>query len=329
MTDTLPPSLRVASPANASTTCPDGTVTATPGTNSVRLTGGEIPASGSCTVTVTVTPVDATTPRDSNTTNTIPANALTTAQGVSNAAAISASVRVQTGAQVIKAFSPSTIPRGGRPLLTLTLRNLNSTPLTNFTFSDLLPAAVTAMDVEDNTCGGTAEASGNTVTLSGPETRIPAAPSGVGVSFCTITVRVTSDTEGRHTNQVPAGQLNGVNYSTVSTNLTVTPAGIVSLNKQFVATQTSLTPVITIPQTGVVFLAIRLNNSDTVPAAIQSFVDNLPTPGITIAPSPAATNNCGGTLEAMPGTTVISLTGGRSRRRRRPRHRGTVRSSCR
>ncbi|MFD7942174.1 chaplin family protein [Streptomyces sp. NPDC059744] len=55
-TDSLPAGVSVASDANASTTCGDGTVTAEPGGSSVALDGGDLAVgTESCTVTVDVT----------------------------------------------------------------------------------------------------------------------------------------------------------------------------------------------------------------------------------------------------------------------------------
>lgn len=61
-TDSLPDGVRVASDANASTTCGNGTVTAEPGGSSVALDGGDLPVGTmSCTVTVNVTADEAGT----------------------------------------------------------------------------------------------------------------------------------------------------------------------------------------------------------------------------------------------------------------------------
>ena len=54
-TDNLPADLVIASPANASTTCAGGTLTATAGTGVITYTGGMVAAMSTCTVTVDVT----------------------------------------------------------------------------------------------------------------------------------------------------------------------------------------------------------------------------------------------------------------------------------
>ena len=77
LTDTLPANVTVAS-APASPQCGGGTVSSTAA--SITLTGGSIAISGSCTVSVTVTSAV-----PGVYTNTIPAGAIHTAQGVTNA----------------------------------------------------------------------------------------------------------------------------------------------------------------------------------------------------------------------------------------------------
>ncbi len=89
LTDTLPSGLVVANPANASTTCPGGSVTATAGAGSFSLaSGAQIPASGSCTVTVDVEAATA-----GSYVNTLAAGALQTDAG-SNVAPASATLTV-------------------------------------------------------------------------------------------------------------------------------------------------------------------------------------------------------------------------------------------
>ena len=91
LVDTFPAGLVVATPADAATTC-TGTATATDGGSTVTLaSGAQIPASGSCTVTVSVTAA-----ADGTYTNTIPAGSLQTDLGNSPADA-TADVTFATG----------------------------------------------------------------------------------------------------------------------------------------------------------------------------------------------------------------------------------------
>ena len=116
----------------------------------VSLTGGTIPAGsitnpGTCTITV-----QATTPAGASAatyTNIIPANSLTTNQGVTNVLPATAPIRVYTvgtGILSSKAFSPSTIDAGGNSRLRINMRAPADTALTNFSLTDILPPAAGA-----------------------------------------------------------------------------------------------------------------------------------------------------------------------------------------
>lgn len=83
LVDTLPAGLVIATPSNAATNCVSGTASATAGASTLTLAGGaQIPAAAACTVTVSVVSTTAATY-----TNTIPAGALQTDHGASDAPA--------------------------------------------------------------------------------------------------------------------------------------------------------------------------------------------------------------------------------------------------
>ena len=165
-TDNLPATVTVANPTNAATTCAGGSVSAVSGANNFSLSGGTIPAGGSCTITV-----DVTSNSNGNKTNTIPIGGVTTAQGVSNAAAISGQLRIQTGAAISKAFVPNSITSGGVSTLSVTITNGSAGALTNAALTDNLPAGVTIASpvTTTNTCGGalTAVAGASSFSLAG------------------------------------------------------------------------------------------------------------------------------------------------------------------
>jgi len=310
-TDNLPEPLQVASPVTTGGTC-GGTFTnggggaLTAGDTSFRITGGTIPAEGSCTVTirVTVDPTRTTVAQNALVDNDLPASSIMTAQGATNGALISGSVRVQTGGAVAKAFAPSTIFQGQTSTLTLTLRNYNLTAITGVSFTDDMPAGITVIGPVSTTCaGGTATFTATQVQLTGAT--IPAATNATGNSNgnCTITATVQGTGSGTLTNAVPAGNFNGINYNAASANLIVL-ASPATVAKAFSPS--------TIVQGGTSTLTITLANGSASNAAITSFTDLLTTmgTGFTVAASPAATTTCGGTLTATPGTTTISMTGG-------------------
>lgn len=313
--DTFPAQVVVGAPVFTATTCggliegrTGAAAFAAPadGNTAVRLTGGTIPAGGSCTISVDVRPANPNAALDANVTNTLPIGAVTSTQGATNAAAISAVLRVQTGAQVAKAFAPATITAGGTSVVTLTLRNYNLTPIANASITDVMPAGVTVVPASvSTTCGGAASSTVSTTVLTAGT--IPAAPSATVTGFgsCTITATVTAAAAGSYNNTITAGSFAGVAYGATNAVLTVNPAGAVGVSKTFVPNN--------VPQTGTTTLTITLTNAGAGPAAITSFTDNLLTTmgaGIAVATAPPASTTCGGTVAAPPGATVVTKSDG-------------------
>lgn len=221
LVDTLPSGVVVAAAANTTTTC-GGTVTATPAGSTVTLSGGIIPANGSCKVTVQVTANAA-----GYFTNTLPAGALQTTNG-NNAAPAVATLTVtvkQTPPSVYKSFSPSTIKEGAISVLTITLSNPGNTPATLIApLVDTLPYGlrIAGYSGASTTCHGrlAAPSGGSTVTLYNGT--IPAKGS------CTITVKVTSYYKGTYVNKLKPGALrtgNGSNQYEATATLIVTKPG--------------------------------------------------------------------------------------------------------
>ena len=307
VTDPLPAQLVIANPTNLSTTCASGTVTGASGAASVGLSGATIPANGSCTITVNVTTATPNTFFNNNVTNTIPAGNLTSTQGVTNTV-ISGVIRVQTSAQVTKAFAPTPIFTGQTSVLTITLNNFNTTAMTPLTFTDTLPAGMVTTGTATTTCGGGAAVSStaNSVSLTGGS--LAAAPAAAGSTTCTVTVSVIGTNAGTTAitlvNTIPAGSFGSETYPAATGNLVVNPNTAIAGSKTFTGTAV---------QTGVLSLVITLTNRTAVAATITSFLDNLNTmgAGFTIAAAPAATTTCvGGVITAVAGTTLISMAGG-------------------
>ncbi|NOT15614.1 MAG: hypothetical protein HOP21_08605 [Methylotenera sp.] len=305
-TDTLPTLMVLATPLTVSNTC-GGTLSnnlggvLAAGALGVRLTGGTLAASSSCSITFVVTPPNGTSYVNTNTTNSIAT--ITNVQGANKTGTTFASLLVTTGAQVAKAFAPSTINAGATSTFTLTLRNFNTTAITNANITDNMPSGVTVTALTGNTCGGTPSFTATSVSLVNGT--VPAAPNvSLGSSICSITVTVTANpsVDTTYTNSVPAGSLNGVNYN----------AATATLNVKLGVNATKVFSPANAPQGSGSTLIITLNNLTAAPAIITSFADNLNTmgTGISIAPSPAASNTCGGTLIATPSSTLVSMTGG-------------------
>jgi len=295
LVDDLPSGVTV---FGASTNTCGGTVTAVVGSSSVTLTGGAIPADGSCTVTAIVT-----APLAGSYFNSLAAGALKTSSG-NNAAPAVATLTVNAPALVpptlAKAFNPSTINAGGISTLTITLSNANSTADTlTAPLVDNLPSGVTVSGASTTTCGGTVTAvlGSSSVTLTGGA--IPADGS------CTVTAIVTAPLAGSYLNSLAAGALktsSGSNASPTSATLTVNAPVLVppTIAKAFNPS--------TINAGAISTLTIALSNANaTVDKLTAPLVDNLP-PNMTV--DGTATTTCGGAVTAVKGSSKITLTGG-------------------
>ena len=306
ITDSLPAAITIASPANAGTTCAG---TATPSSSAsnpatIALSGGTIPANGSCTLFVDVVARNPNALTNANQTNTIAAGALATTEGATNSA-IAANINVQTGGSVAKAFSPNIIAAGGTSNLTITVTNLNASALTPITFTDTLPATVTATALPVSSCGGAittvpaqpAPPPYSAFTLTGGTLGGVVGP-GPGSTTCTVTAPVTATAAG--TNTLPANSYGGVAIAAASATLSVSA---ITGSKSF-----------TVPalQTGSTTMTITLNNLTVVAATITALRDDLTTMGAGFTVHTGATpgGTCGTSLTSPTPGTLITTTGG-------------------
>ena len=185
----------------------------------MALSGATIPASGSCTVTVSVT-----SSTGGSYANTVPVGALTSTNAPANTAASNtATLTVLSRPGVTKQFSPNPIVVGQNSTLTITLTNTNAVAITGAAFTDTYPAGVTNASTASTTCpGGTASATvgGGAVTLSAGTIPIS--------SSCTVTVTVTAGSAGSYANGIAVGAVTSANASTnlaaASDTLTVNAA---------------------------------------------------------------------------------------------------------
>jgi hypothetical protein len=304
LTDTFPSGMFVA--GKPSTTC-GGTVSAPIGQSAVSLTGGAIPADGSCTVSVEVTAPDA-----GAYINSVHSGALKTTNGNNAAPAVATLTVAPVITPVLvpptlgKSFNPATVPDDGVSTLVLTLSNSNSVVDTlTAPLTDRLPAGLTVDGAASTTCGGTVDApkGSSAVTLTGGV--IPAKGS------CTISVKVTPDCVCSYYNSVSAGALqtdNGKNAAPAVATLTVTKTvlgGPPTVGKFFFPDE--------IKPGGTTTLTITLADTDATAATLTApFTDDLPS-GVVVfgLPPNAPSNTCGGTLSAAKGSSSITLTGGK------------------
>ena len=123
-TDNMPGGMILANPLNFNVGTCGGALSGAAGAGSFSFSGGSLPASGTCTLTLS-----ATMNVNGNRTNIIPANAVTTLNGASNPDPAEASLTNLPGASVSKFFSPNPIVAGSYSLLTITIQNTGNVSL--------------------------------------------------------------------------------------------------------------------------------------------------------------------------------------------------------
>jgi LPXTG-site transpeptidase (sortase) family protein len=305
LTDDLPANVFLANPVSPTLSgCgASASLTGASGGTSVTLNNGTIAPSSTCTITVNVT---------SNVqgayTNSIPANALQTQQGLTNVTEAITRLNVQE-IGISKRFSPGTLPAGGTTTLIITLQNPTSSPYTGVSLSDSLPAPLTVVSVTGNSCGGTVSTTINTINLTGG-TIPPGSPTNPGT--CSISVEVT----------VPSGTSSGTLRNTIPAGGLTTDQGIGNLrpgNASVVVTSTEVAGIKSFsPSTIEAGANSRLRIDIFAPSDTDltnvSMTDNLPA-GVTVSNStPPSLTDCGPTpplvFTAATGATSVSLTNG-------------------
>ncbi len=296
-TDTFPAGIQIYTVPNASTTCLNGVVSATPGGGTVSLSGATLLAGSSCVVFVTVTSV-----QFGNVDNIIPASAISTTEGFTNSAETRKTLSTVQGLGAAKSFTPTSTSLGQTSRLKITLvSTYNTLGLTGVSFTDTLPSGMTVATTPNvfTDCPGgsvTANSGTNLVTLSG---------ANLGInSSCTVAVDVSATALGVYSNtivkaQVTAdGEIQGSFDSTATLNVVNPPV----ITKAF-----SPNPVnVGVSST----LTITLTNSNTQALTGAALTDSLPT-GLTIAATPNAATTCTGTgvsVTAVTGSATIGLT---------------------
>ena len=198
-TDNMPPEMVLANPVNFDVGTCGGTLTGTAGSNSFSFSGGSLQPLSRCTLTLS-----ATMSVNGNLTNTIPGGAVTTAEGVTNADPVEASLTNLPGASVSKAFSPNPIPANSTSMLTITIKNTGTIELVQMGMTDTLPNGLTiASRPTVNHCGGTLTAVAGTQLIELQNGSL------AGNAECTIQVSVTGSNPGDYQNTIPVRWFEG------------------------------------------------------------------------------------------------------------------------
>lgn len=298
VTDTYPLNVVNAATPSASTTC-GGSLTAVAGASSVALSGGTIPAAGSCTVTVSVTSSQAGTYN-----NAIPAGGVTSGNAGDNAASASRVLTVLVPPTISKSFTPNAVAVNTNSLLTYVVSNPNTaTALTGVAFSDTYLANITNNGtVASNTCTGTGVAGAVTAVNGGNSLAYSGATVAANGS-CTITINVRASAAGTYADATDVAVTStgpiATSGNTASATLSV---GKPSITKAFAPA--------TINTGGTSVLTLTLTNSTAAAMTAAAFTDTYPSGVMVNAATPAVVNNCGGTVTANAGGGFISLAGG-------------------
>ncbi|HSL30528.1 MAG TPA: sortase [Anaerolineales bacterium] len=308
--DDLPPGVTISNSTPPSMSgCGDTAIlTANTGESTISLTNGLILAGQRCRIQVYVTGSVAGTY-----TNTIPRTNITNSENRLPPNDLTANLTINTPTQppppgnlamaLVKGFEPKEVFGGSASTMSIELINLGDVALTGITFTDNMPDnMILANPVNFNvgTCGGTLNGAPGESTFTFSGGNLP--PFG----RCTLTLSATMTVNGNLTNTIPAGAVitdQGVitNPDPAAASLTNLPGA--SISKYFTPNS--------IPADSYALLTITIQNTGNIPLTGLGFSDSLPA-GLTIAgdSAPAAVNNCGGTLVAVPGTQLIELNGG-------------------
>ena len=291
-TDNLPTGLAVATPANASTTCTGGTLTAVAGSGSIDYTGGSAAADSQCEVTVDVEAVAAGLQENIS-------GDLTSSLG--NSGPATASIVVSDAGSPVFGKTFATNPLGENESTTLEFNidnTANGTAATNLDFTDPLPAGMvvaTPVNATNSCTGGTLTAISGSSSISYTGGQV-----GSGAD-CTLTVDVTAGTPGELTNI--SGDLTSSLGNSGPALDTLTVLDAPEFSKQFESDLLSVG--------GVTTLTFLINNFAGMQAADNlDFTDALP-PGLVLAtPAEASTTCNGGALTALDGSSSISYNAG-------------------
>lgn len=298
-TDNFPAGLRVATPANATTTCVGATLTTT--ATSIGFSGAQLAVGPSvCEIRV-----DVVSSAPGAYVNTIPGGTVIANDGaVTNPQpGPTATLFVLQPPTVAKAFAASPVAPGAPNRLTVTITNPNAAQaLTDVALKDDLPTGLFVAPVPNaaTTCaGGTVSALASAMSAQLAGATVPASGS------CTFSFDTVSNTPGLYTNTIPTGAITSAQGVTNADPATA-PVRVLqppTLVKTFVPP--------TVSPGGVSRLIITLGNGNPSAQTLQqALVDNLPV-GVSVAPTPAVGGTCStaSVTAAAGGSQVIYANG--------------------
>lgn len=313
----VPNGMVIAANPAATTTCPSATVSAVPGATRVGLTGVSLAANAACVIKVNVSSTAI-----GGITNTIPAGAVRTDQGVSNGGPAATSLSTQSNVGLTKQFLPKVVKPGERSRLRITFFNPVEQPMAGISVMDTMPAGVTIPGGANpaTTCVGAqiSVPAPDRLQISGGT--LGAASGGIAAS-CQVEIDVVVTAQGAYQNTIPAGAvaatLGGVpvsNSQPASDDLIASAP--LRITKAFGGrTRDSGNPegfttgTLSTAPGAAVLLTLRLSNPGALALTGVGVIDSLPA-GVVLATPLLATTNCANAvIGAVAAGTQVQLSG--------------------
>jgi uncharacterized repeat protein (TIGR01451 family) len=273
-TDSLPSGVEVAATPAAATTC-GGTWAPTAGATSLTFSGGTIPASSSCTVSVNVTATTAGPHAN------VSGFLSTTESGTTITSVATDTLTAILPPVIDKLFDPNPILPGGTSTLTFTITNPNQDDaLGGVAFSDtfpIAPGAMTVASVPNASTSGCGSPTFSPTTGAGSISFSGGSIAGGGT--CIVTVDVTAPVVGAYNNT--SGNVshivNGspVNGNTAADALSVVPPSpSIALLKQVSLSASGPWSSFLAVTTGPVYYQFTIENTGDVPLDTISLTDD-------------------------------------------------------
>ncbi len=315
-----PNSIRFVDDGSGTNTC-GGTVSLTKGTSTdvtnFNITGGSVPANGSCTVQVKVeNRRDPKLPYNFYySSNPISANKVTTNEGATNSNSATSAVLSRSGVTVRKAFGSSSVNLYKDPTttLTITIESDNTQAIDNFNFTDVMPTSsagdgtMTVKSITGNTCGGTASHDATSLTITNGVLDAASA-TGSTPARCIISATVSYDKAGTYINTIPASDLNTYQYASATANIVVSDR-LLEINKAltraYMYQGDTNTVTLTLTNYATDFSVTNIDLKDDLNSMCVGAT--CPNAGMRIWGGGTISNTCGGTVIAPADATVFEL----------------------
>ena len=295
-TDNFPFGLVVAAIPAVTNTCGGSTTGGTVGASSIGLTGGTIPASGSCAVSVAVTSTSAG--QRFNSTGSV------TSGNAPPSGSANATLNVLAAPAITKSFAPNPVATSTNSLLTIVVSNpaVNAVSITGASFTDTYPAGAPAGTLVNNTAPAIACTAGSSGTVTGV-----IGGSSVGMTTpgtlaaggsCTITVNVRSVSSAAFANST--GSVTSTNAGTGTPATSTLQVGGIGIAKAFAPS--------TIVPGGTSTITFTLSNATGAAVTGLNFTDTLVNMQLI---SPTVGGTCTGVVSnAAAGVTNFQVTNG-------------------